>query len=314
MRTRFIIVLSFVSACLLGVTACHKGSGIGPGGSSEDAGLQGLFNDNLADATQEFQVDGASGGTVVGAKGVRVTFPPNAFRTQSGASVAGTVDVSLVEVMDVADMILLNTPTVGSDNGALAVLRSGGALYVAASQGANELLLGPAGMNVVVPTQAADPEMGVFTANRTTGEAITWTEEDSTALDSTIIETPGGWTWAYTFQADSLQWINCDYFPSSSSNTSITALTPSQVPNDSTMVWFVFPDINAVTYTYTSAPNTFTFGTVPVGLQAIAVGLTRNGSQYSSAFTTFTTTTNGSVGLSFQPTTLSGFEAAVQAL
>ena len=300
------------SATILLSVACNKGPSFGPGGGA--GGLRSVFEDNIANATQQFQVDAASGGRVEGAKGVRVTFPPNAFHTVSGGVVSGNVEVSLVEVTDIADMIMLNTTTVGNDNGTLALLKSGGALYVSASQGTNELVLGPQGMNVTVPTPAIDTEMAVFTADRTQGEELVWNAEDSTSIDSVIIETPNGWYWGYSFQADSLQWINCDYFPYSSANTFISAITPADVPNDSTIVWFVFPDLNAVTYTAPSAPNMFGFGTVPVGLQAIAVGLTRSGSQYRSSFSSFTTTTNGSVGLSFQPTSLQAFETALDNL
>lgn len=305
--------LACVVVCLGGMNGCHKGSQVSPGGGGD--GIRGAFEANLADATQEFQLDAVNGGSLIGANGVVVNFPPNAFRTQSGGLVTGSVTVRLIEVLDLADMIMLNTTTVGNDNGTLRLLKSGGAVRVSASQGGNELALGPMGMSITVPAQVFDPSMSVFTANRTGGEELVWTEEDSASIDSTFMEWPNGGTgMGYYLQVDSLQWINCDYFPWSTQNTTIAAVTPSEVPDDSTLVWFVFPDLNAVAGTYAATNNTFTFGQVPVGLQAVAVGLTRNGSQYSSAFTSFTTSANGSVGLSFQPTTLAVFEAAVGAL
>ncbi len=313
MRSSSVIGLSFLSAGLLALTGCNKGQGFGPSGGGND--LRAYFEERVANATQVFTVDGTTGGSIQGAQGVRIRFQMNAFRTQTGAAVTGPVTVSVVEVLGVADMILLNTTTVGNDNGTTRMLKSGGAVSVSARQGNNELVLGPQGMEISMPTDDYDPNMGVFTANRTAGEELLWEEEDSTAVDSTWIELPnGGVSIGYIFQVDSLQWINCDYFPSSANNTTITAITPDDVPNDSALVWFVFPDMNAVTSAYGAAPQTYTFGQVPVGLQAVAVSLTRNGAQYRSAFTTFTTTTNGSVGLSYQPTTLQAFEAAVEAL
>lgn len=313
MRSPSIIGLTFLSAGIVALSACNKGPGFGPEGGGD--GLRMYFEQRVSDATQEFTVDGTIGGSVIGAKGVRVRFPMNAFRTQSGGAVTGAVAVSMVEVLDIADMILLNTTTVGNDNGTTRMLKSGGAVSIRARQGNNELVLGPLGMQISVPTDDFDPSMGVFTANRTTGEELIWEEEDSTAVDSTWIELPnGGVSIGYTFQVDSLQWINCDYFPFSPDNTTITATTPADVPNDSTLVWFVFPDMNSVTTGYGSAPNTYTFGQVPVGLQAVAVSLTRSNGAYRSAFTSFTTTVNGSVGLSYQPTTIQAFEAAINAL
>lgn len=313
MTMRSVLLCAAAAVCSFAITGCHKGPSFGPTGGGD--GLRDLFEQRLANATQLFTVSGSTGGTVVGDQGVRVHFPPSAFRTQAGGAVNGDVQIELIEVLDIGDMIRLNITTVGNDNGTLRLLKSGGAVYVGASQGGQALVLGPQGMSIVVPTPDADPAMGVFTANRAEGEDLVWNEEDSTSIDTTFVELPNGTTAiGYLLQVDSLQWINCDYFPWSATSTTVTAMTPANIPNDSTLVWFVFPDMNAVARSYSASVNTFTFGQVPVGLSAVAVALTRNGGAYSSAFTSFTTTTNGSVGLSFQPTTLQAFEAAVEAL
>ncbi|MBL7938544.1 MAG: hypothetical protein JNL43_04215 [Flavobacteriales bacterium] len=313
MQNPSIVGVAVAFVCCSALTGCHKGTTVGPEGGGE--GLRNYFENMLASTTQHFSVDATNGGSVIGAKGVRINFPMNAFRTQSGGSVTGPVSISLVEVLDIADMIMLNITTVGNDHGTLRNLKSGGAVFVTAHQGNNELLLGPQGMRISVPTSDFDPNMGVFTANRTAGEDLVWEEEDSTAVDSTWIELPtGGVSLGYMIQTDSLQWINCDYFPYSANNTTITATTPNDVPNDSTLVWFVFPGMNSVCYTITTAPHNHEFGQVPVGLPAVAVSLTRDGGVYRSAFTSFTTATNGNVGLSYQATTIQAFEAAINAL
>jgi len=314
MRSASTTQFGLCSAIILFSTACSKGPGFGPGLNEDGSSLAALMEANVENARQHFQVDAAAGGSITGTKGVQVTFGTNAFRNASGTSVIGMVDVSLVEVMDIGDMIWLNTPTVGNDNGTLRVLQSGGAVYISARQGGNELLLGPQGMRIIVPTVDPDPDMGVFVADRTLGADLVWEPSPSATIDSVIIETLGGFQYAYALQVDSMQWINCDFFPYSLNNTTLTAITTADVPNDSTLVWFVFPTINAVTSSYGSMPHTFGFSEVPVGLQAVAVGLTREGAFYRSAFTSFTTSAGGSAGLSFQPTTLQAFEAAVDAL
>lgn len=295
---------------LVVVSGCNKGPGFGPTGGE---GLRDLFEYNLVNATEQFSVNAAGGGTVQGAKGTVFEFPPNAFRTQSGAMVSGMVQVSVVEVLDIGDMIMTNTQTVGDDNGTTRLLKSGGSVMVKATQGGSELVLGPQGMRITVPGSSNDQDMGVFTANRAAGEDILWVEADNATITPAFQDSTETFI-GYNLQVDSLQWINCDYFPFSTDNTTITAVTPSTLVNDSTQVWFAFTDLNAVAGSYASAPNTYSFGLVPVGLQGVAVGLTRNGTSYSSAFTTFTTAPNGRVGLSFQPTTLQAFEAAVEAL
>lgn len=313
MHSRSIVGLALASVCCIALVGCHKGTGFGPEGDGD--GLQEFFEDRLANATQHFTVSASAGGSVHGAKGVEFIFPPGAFQTQSGATVTGNVDVEVIEVLDIADMILLNITTVGDDNGTRRVLKSGGSVYVSARQGNTRLFLGPQGMEIIIPAGTLDLPMGVFTANRTVGEELLWTEADSATITPIAVDTAsGGGGYAYYLQVDSMQWINCDFFPPSPNNTTISAITPNDVPDDSTRVWFVFPSFNAVTGGYYSAPQTYSFGQVPVGLAGIAVSLSRNGDDYRSSFTTFTTTPNGSVGLSYQPTTLQAFEAAVNAL
>lgn len=313
MHSRSIVGLAFTSLCCIALVGCYKGTGFGP--VEEGDGLRTFFEDRLTNATQHFTLNAPTGGLVHGVKGVEFIFPPNAFETQSGAMVTGSVDIEVIEVLDIADMILLNITTVGEDNGTRRALQSGGSVYVSARQGNNEVFLGPLGMRIMVPAASLDPAMDVFTANRTIGEDLLWTTADSATITPVAVDTSsGGMNYGYQLQVDSMQWINCDYFPFSTDNTTITAITPNDVPNDSTRVWFVFPTLNAVTGGSPNAPHTYAFGLVPVGLPAVVVSLTRNGDDYRSAFTNFTTTPNGSVGLSFQPTTIQAFEAAVNAL
>ena len=316
MRTARTVQLVLCSATIVLSVACNKGPNFGPGLNDDENSLAAMLESNVENARQHFQVDAASGGSITGVKGVRVVFGPNAFRTASGAVVSGQVSVSLVEVMDIGDMVWLNKTTVGADeqSGGLRLLSSGGAVEVLASQGGQRLVLAEAGMQVNVPTEEVDSNMQVFTSPGMTEDVLIWNLADSTAMDTAVSQWGENWTYFYQFQTTHLNWINCDYFPYSPANTTLTAVTPDDVPNDSTLVWFVFPDFNGVSHAYGSAPHTYTFGLVPVGASATVVALTRNGSEYRSAFFPFTTTTNGSVGLSFQTTTLQAFETAVEQL
>lgn len=294
-----------------GLASCYKGTSTGPQ-QGDDNTLAPLFMAHREAAVQHFQVDAVAGGTITGAGNVQVSFGPDAFRKPNGAAVTGQVEVSLLEVLDVHDMIWYNAQTVGNDNGTVRILKSGGAVRVTARQGAQELVLGPGGMSVVVPTTDYDPNMQLFTEDRN-AEDLIWSLSDTTTIDTAMIETPNGWLVGYQLQVDSLQWINCDYF-SGTDQVFIGAVTPNDVPNDSTLVWLVLPDLNAVAQVYPVAPHTYSFGEVPPGLSGVMVGLTRNGNEYRSAFTALTTASGLSVGLSFQYTTLSDFELAVDGL
>jgi len=63
--------------------------------------LRALFVNNVANATQTFIVNAAIGGQVMGNKGTRLDFEPNAFVYENGTPVMGLVQVSLVEALSV---------------------------------------------------------------------------------------------------------------------------------------------------------------------------------------------------------------------
>ena len=308
MRIRFMIALGLGVACVLGMTACNKGSSVGPGGNGD--GLQRFIEQNRANATQQFVVDAASGGTVSAAGGVRVVFPSDAFRTPSGGAVTGPVEVQLLEILDPGDMIMYDVQTVGRDVNQPRLLRSGGAIHIQAFQNGQPLVLGPQGMEVLMPTNTIDPDMGVFTANAPTPQGMLWNQENW-QLDSV----PAEGAMFYGFQADSLQWINCDYFANYPQTTYVDAVIPSNISSDSVMVWIAFPTENAVMRMVPAGPGTFrSIQVSPVGMPAVVVALQRNGTVYSSAFTSVTVINGQQVGLSFQVTDQQTFEAAVNAI
>lgn len=300
--------LVFSVALVLGISACNKGPSFGPEGEAD--ALSTLFADNRANATQAFQVNAASGGTIVGSGGVTITFPPNAFQTMNGNAVAGNVEVSLLEILDPHDMIWYNVQTVGNNNGSDRLLRSGGALHVQAYQGSQQLYLGSQGMYVLMPTTAVDPNMGVFTANGMTDEGMVWSQEPW-SLDSVSSELGV----FYGVNTDSLQWINCDYFASYPQTLYLDAVTPADVHPDSVTLWVAFPTENAVMLMLANGPGIFrSWQVVPEGMQAVVVGLERNGNSYRSAFTNVTITSGQQVGLSFQSTDQQTFEAALNGI
>ncbi|MGV3636005.1 MAG: hypothetical protein ACO1NQ_00030, partial [Flavobacteriales bacterium] len=282
MRIRSMIAITWSATCVLGLTACHKGSSVGPQGNGD--GLRSFYEENRADATQQFAVDAASGGTIAAAGGVRVQFPANAFRTPTGGAVTGPVEVRLLEILDVGDMIFYDVQTVGRDGAEPRMLRSGGAIHIQAFQNGQPVVLGPQGMEVLMPTNTIDTDMAVFTANAPTSQGMLWNREPW-QLDS--VPTEGAMF--YGFQADSLQWINCDYFANYPQTTFVDAVIPSNVSTDSVLVWIAFPTENAVMRMLPTGPDTFrSFQVAPVGMPAVVVALQRNGTVYSSAVTSIT--------------------------
>jgi len=249
-----------------------------------------------------------------------LTFEPNAFTYADGTPVTGAVDVKVVEALTVGDKIWLNKQTVGNDNGTLKMLRSGGSLNVYASQGGNLLRITQSGLIAQIPTTIADPEMQLFSGMEDANGNMIWDPIDS----ASVSVDPGYYTaptytfpyyFSYSINPTSLNWINCDYFYSYPSTTSLSATLPAGQSTDSTVVWVGFPSENAVMSMYRSAASTYSaWQVVPVGMQAVIVGLQQTASGYASSFTTVTITSNMSVPMTFSPTTLVQFEADLDAL
>ncbi|MCC6910666.1 MAG: hypothetical protein IT224_01425 [Flavobacteriales bacterium] len=314
LRTSSVLTATGLSILLL--SGCHKGTGVGP--EAQGGGLSALFEHNVENADQTFTVNATTGGVISGNDGVQVLFGPGAFRNSAGQVVSGPIEVKLVEALSIGDMIWFNKQTVGNDNGTMRLLRSGGEIRVTASQGQEQLVLGPQGMRVNMPTEQPDPNMGVFLADGMTEENMIWTLADTIAIDTV------GTSWTgevgptpfyYQFTAPSFNWINCDYFRDYPNTSFLEATTPSSISSDSTMVWMAFPSENAVMNAFDWQPNTFRSSQViPVGMSVIIVALARDGSDYSSAFTTVTAAPGLSVPLTFQPPTWADLETALDGL
>ncbi|MDV7186805.1 hypothetical protein R3X25_05875 [Lutibacter sp. TH_r2] len=103
--------------------------------------LNERFLDNRNNELQEFTLDAATGGVIVGNDGTEVTFPPNAFGI-NGTPVTGNVIIQLIEIYDKAAMVLKNRSTLGKKaNGDKEALKSAGQFFIDAKQGTNELEL-----------------------------------------------------------------------------------------------------------------------------------------------------------------------------
>ena len=294
------------------IWACNKeDTDDDPATPPDNTVFDALFADNVADAQQVFELDAVVGRQIICAQGTRLHFQPGAFRHSDSTPVTGQVDVTVVEALTVGDMIWLNKQTVGNDNGTLRMLRSGGAINVTASQDGSPLLIAPGGLYVQIPTTVGDPAMQLFGGSEDADGRMIWNPIDS----SVVTVEPVYIDLFYSFPADSMYWINCDYFYSYPSTTMLEATIPPEQSTDSTQVWIAFPSENAVMQMYHSIGQTYTtWQVVPVGMQAVVVGLRMSTSGQYSSFTPVTISENMTVPMTFAPTTLEEFEAAVNAL
>lgn len=287
-----------------------------PGTPAATNVLRAYLEDNVDDARQTFTVNATSGGGITGNKGSHIDFMPGAFVTASGATVSGAVQVKLIEVLDIADMILLNKQTVGNYGGQLRMLRSGGEVKIEASQGGNEVFIVPNGAIVNIPGGGSiDPQMDVFYGTEDSGGDVVWnlTTDTVTIQDSAVWDTTGGNWFYYQFAADSLNWLNCDYFPAGEV-TQLFVDPPDGHDGSNTMVWLAVPDLNGVLGSWFNG-SLFNTAQAPIGYQGVVVALYQDAEDnYFSSFTNITVVAGMTVPITFSPTTLPEFEAAVNAL
>lgn len=294
------------------IAGCRKETHSGGAPASVTNPVREWCEANLADATQSFTVNAATGGIIYGADGVQVTFIPNAFLTEGGAPVSGSVQVKLVEALGIADMILMNKQTMGYDGSALTPLVSGGQIKVTASQGGEQLSLVNDGSIMRFPTSTVDPAMEVFYGDESSDGSITW---DPAPPDVTLFADSNA---LYQFFNDTLDWVNCDYFYEPGGSSAVVSATPPAGHDaTNTIVWLVFPDINAIAGLYNFSGGAFTTAPtyeLPVGMDLVIVSLAAIGPDYYSSFTPVTVTAGMNVTLNYSVTTLTGFATACQAL
>ena len=276
-----------------------------------------LFEENIADAEESYSVNAGWGSQIVATQGTRLNFSPGAFVHADGSPVTGVVDVKVVEVLSIGDMIWLNKQTLGNDNGTLRLLRSGGALSITAFQGGEQLGTTEGGLLVEIPTLVGDPAMEFFTGEEDAEGRMIWSPVDTVTVAVVPDYVEVYYTIPYQLTPQGLNWINCDYFYNYPDITPFSATIPDGQPTDSTQVWLAFPTQNAVTQIWNVNGQTYTTGggyQVPVGMQIVVVSLYKDGNDYFSSFTNVTVTENMDVPITFNPTTLAAFEAAVDAL
>ena len=112
MKTNALLLTAIVATLLIG--GCKKDENSpdpGPSPAAVDPMRQMVAN-NRANATQNFTIQAAQGGTVIAADGTVIAIQPNAFRTNSGGLVSGPVSVQVLEAMHPGDMVWLNLRTV----------------------------------------------------------------------------------------------------------------------------------------------------------------------------------------------------------
>ena len=182
------------------------------------------------------------------------------FVDSDGESIDYPFEIEVLDLYSAGEMIRNNAPT--TSNGQLLV--SGGEMRVRFYKDGEQLSLRDGyTYNITVPASTPDSEMELFVGGNE-DELIDW--EPVNAADSTFIFEQA----AYYLNMDTIGWINCDYFYSSTAP--LTTITFNGIYNGDTIdispmiIYLYFEDINSLL----SSNGTET-GNIPTGMENVHV-------------------------------------------
>lgn len=130
-------LIAVIAMAVLTVVSCKKSDVNVPDNNNADLRKIQEFFTKYKPRYESFTLDASAGGTITLASGTTITFPANAFK-RGNTIVTGNVQVSALDILRPASMILGDRPTITS-NGQM--LESFGEIVVRANQNGNELQL-----------------------------------------------------------------------------------------------------------------------------------------------------------------------------
>jgi len=263
---------AILATAITSITACKKDKSAPNYAKADD------FMASHAIKEQSFTGNAATGFTITGEKGTKVTFAPNAFVDANGGTVTGNVTVTLKEVLSKKEVLFSGVMT--ESNGQL--LESGGEILVKAKKDGADLRLNPAlqndGAKVEIPKVMNNKDLGLFVQDK---------RQQPGGANGTGQQQQSPYTWnpapyypfgngpnSYSFSLPSFTWVNCDRFYSDPNpKTTITALPSFQDNNQVTdlQVMLVFRNISTVItlpYDFTIQQFQSYQNSLPIGLQA----------------------------------------------
>ncbi|MFK5957587.1 MAG: hypothetical protein QM495_01825 [Lutibacter sp.] len=265
-------ILVFFSSCI-----DNKDEVLEP--QPDGAALVARFEDNRADALQEFILDAAIGGVITGTEGTQVTFQPNSFGL-NGTPVTGNVTVKLIEIYDKASMLLKDKSTLGMrDNGDKEALKSAGEFYIDAEQGVNSLELLEMASVQSRPVDFADLDGGmqIFRGDDDTDGDWVETDEDGDGEndDAQIRDGQGaaGEFATYNYDIGDFGWTNLDrWYSFTGPKTELFIDVPAEFNQDNCAVYLSYdgePTALARMDVYNTDLEMFTehYGLIPIGLE-----------------------------------------------
>lgn len=242
------------------------------------AALQAFFDEGITGRTQHFTLNASTGGEIKGTQGTMIRFYTNAFLDAGGDPVAGSVDISLIEVYDRAAMLLTKKPTNGKDaDGKISTLVSGGEFYVNASKDGVALTSG--GFQIIAPTDntgGIDQDMRQFDGIETCdGDDcdFVWEEVKDRGMEIGEFQVTGGFETGYYVWQSKFGWTNIDrWYSDPRPKTTIFVDVPEGFDNTNCAVFIAYDDEPTALgmmdrYDETTGRFTEHYGLIPIGLK-----------------------------------------------
>jgi len=241
--------------------------------------LNQRFNDNRTNAEQEFILDAATGGVILGAQGTQVTFQPNSFGL-NGTPVTGNVTVKLIEIYDKASMLLKDKSTLGMRaNGDKEALKSAGEFHISALQSDVQMELLEMANVQSRPVDFADLDGGmqIFRGDaNTNGDWVEADEDGNGEKDNAQIRDAQGADGAfatYNYDIGDFGWTNLDkWYSFTGPKTELFIDVPAEFNQDNCAVYLSYdgePTALARMDVYNTTLEMFTehYGLIPIGLE-----------------------------------------------
>ncbi len=286
------------------------------------AGFNAIRATALENLTQNFQINVANGTTTwTSIKGVQLDINP-ACLTLNGNAVTGLVDVEYVEIFDGGDMLVTNKTTMGKlPNGDLAMIITGGAFYINATQNGQQLVLN-CNMNLKVPTAltALYTDMVLWDGTINTNGDLVWDMQPLNPAGGNGVQLIGvGNNPNYNAFFGSFGWTNVDRFSNHAGpKTQILATVPAGYNYDNSAIYLHYDgEGNALAkldmYDEVSGLFSEHYGQIPVGLACHLIFATEDNGQWRYAVKSVTISENAVYNFNLSETNLAT-EAQLKAI
>jgi len=268
-----------------------------------------------ASPMQVYNIDGGTGGTITTPKGTKITIPADAFRTSSGDSVVGNVEINFKDVYKKSEMVLnlLSTHIFWYNK----PLKSAGMFYFKAGQGSEPLELRP-GKSIMVaqplnglPVDTAMQAYWLRTEDGISG----WAPVSWGGTSDTLTFTNSNYIYTLNSVFGGGNWYNTDnpYVFAGYPLTTLALLPPSEFSVSFVIAYLYFSDVNTIINIADHGPS-LKYNYAPVGLGCTIIALGIKDQKMYASFTPITIVDSMTVNIPLSETTEADFLTQLNSL